>query len=86
MLLGLLLWSGVHLLANGDARGSVLFGAFLVYAVVDLVSASARGAIKSFTPVVKHDVIAVVAGTVLALVVMTFHRSLFGAAVVPFGV
>ena len=86
MLLGLLIWSGVHLLANGDRAGTVLFGAFLVYAVVDLVSAVARRAVKPFVPEKKFDVMAVVGGAVLAFVVMTFHRMLFGVPVVPFGV
>ncbi len=86
MLLGLLIWAGVHLLANGDTRGTVLFGAFVAYSLVDLVSAVNRHAVKTFTPTARHDVIAIVAGAVLALVVMTFHRSLFGAAVVSFGV
>ena len=86
MLLGLLLWASVHLLANGDRAGTVLFGAFLVYAVVDLVSAIGRGAVKSFVPMPKHDVIAIVGGTAVALAVMTFHRLLFGVPVVAFGV
>jgi len=86
MLLGLLVWAAVHLLANGDRTGTVLFGAFAGYALVDLASATARGAVKAFEPVVKHDVIAVVGGTMVALLVMTFHRLLFGPAVVPFGV
>jgi len=86
MLLGLLIWSIVHLLANGDRKGTVLFGAFALYAIVDLGSAIARGAVKSFEPAVKYDVMAVVGGTVVALVVMTFHRLLFGHPVVPFGV
>ncbi len=86
MLIGLLIWSTVHLLANGDARGTVLFGSFAAYAVIDLVSAVQRGAVKSFTPRFRADVISVVAGTIIALLVMTFHRSLFGPAVVPFGV
>ena len=85
MLVGLLLWSGVHLLANGDRTGTVLFGAFLAYAAVDLVSAIGRGAVKLFVPVPKHDVIAIVGGTAVALAVMTFHRLLFGVPVVPFG-
>jgi uncharacterized membrane protein len=85
MLLGLLLWASVHLLANGDRTGTALFGAFLAYAVVDLVSAVQRGAVKSFIPQRKHDVIAVVGGAAVALAVMTFHRILFGVAVVPFG-
>ena len=86
MLLGLLLWSAVHLFANGDRAGTVLFGAFLAYAIVDLVSAIARGAVKEFQPMVKHDVIAVVGGIAVALAVMTFHRMLFGVPVVAFGV
>lgn len=85
MLLGLIIWSLVHLLANGDRTGTVLFGAFLAYALIDLASAVRRGAVKSFEPVGKHDAIAVVAGVVVALAVMTFHRVLFGVAVVPFG-
>ena len=86
MLIGLLIWSGVHLLANGDLRGTVLFGAFFGYAVVDLFSAVQRHAVKAFEPAVRHDVIAVIAGIVVALVFMTFHRALFGVRVVPFGI
>ena len=85
MLLGLLLWASVHLLANGDRAGTVLFGAFLAYAIVDLVSAVQRGAVKAFVPVPKHDLIAVVGGAAVALAVMTFHRILFGVSAVPFG-
>jgi uncharacterized membrane protein len=86
MLIGLLIWSTVHLLANGDVRGTVLFGAFLAYAIVDLLSAIQRGAAKKTEPRVRADVIAVIAGIVIALLLMTFHRVLFGVRVVPFGV
>jgi uncharacterized membrane protein len=86
MLLGLLLWSGVHLLANGDLRGTVLFGAFFAYGVVDLVSAVARGTVKTFEPIARHDGIAIVGGIAAALVVMGLHRWLFGVKVVAFGV
>ena len=86
MLIALLIWSMVHLLANGDARGTILFGSFAAYAVVDLLSAMQRGAVKSFTPRLRADVICIVAGTAIALLVMTFHRFLFGPRVVSFGV
>ena len=86
MLIGLLIWSGVHFLANGDRTGILLFGGFFAYAVIDLVSAIARGAVKSFVPAAKYDVMAVVGGTAVALAVMTFHRLLFGVPVVSFGV
>jgi len=85
MLIGLLIWATVHLFANGDLRGTVLFGAFLAYAIVDLMSAIRRRAIKTFEPVARVDVIAILAGIVIALVLMTFHRVLFGVRVVPFG-
>ena len=86
MLIALLIWSVTHLLANGDARGTILFGTFAVYAVVDLTSAIQRGAVKTFTPRLRADVICVVAGGAIALLIMTFHRLLFGPVVVPFGV
>lgn len=86
MLLGVLIWAAVHLGANGDARGSVLFGAFVAWALIDLASAVRRKAVKEFEPVARQDVVAVVAGVVLALVVMTFHRTLFGVAPVSFSV
>lgn len=86
MLLGIMLWAAVHLCANGDTRGTLLFGGFLAWALVDLASVISRHAVKEFEPVARQDVIAVGAGVGLALVVMMFHRMLFGVAVVPFGV
>lgn len=81
MLIGIILWSAVHLLANGDAASTMLFGSFLVWAIVDLVSAVRRGAVKVFAPAWKHDAIAVVAGLALAWLVMRYHGALFGVAV-----
>lgn len=85
MLLGVAIWASVHLLANGDTRGTVLFASFLAYATVDLVSAVQRHATKLFAPTARHDLIAVVAGTIATLAVMALHRVLFGVAVVPWG-
>ena len=77
MLIGLMLWSGVHLLANGDVAGTILFGSFFVYSIVDLVSAISRHAVKPFVPTWKHDIIAVVSGVVLSWIVMRYHGPLF---------
>lgn len=85
MLLGVGIWALVHLLANGHAKAAVLFGAFLAYVVIDLMSALRRKTGAAFAPKTKHDVIAVVSGTLLALLVMAFHRMLFGPAVVNWG-
>ena len=86
LLLGTLIWSALHLLANGDLRGTVLFGTFLVYALVDLASVAARAPIEKFEPRARADAIALVAGIAISLLVMAFHRVLFGPRVVPFGV
>ena len=81
MLLGTILWSTGHLLANGDQASALLFGSFLVWAIIDLASALGR---KEPAPVVTKpiaDLIAVVAGTVLyALFVLGLHRVLFGVS------
>ncbi len=86
MLLGTIIWATVHLLANGELRTTLMFGGFLAWAVIDLVSAIARGAVKRFTPSVRFDLMAVVGGIVISLLIATFHRWLFGVAVVPWAV
>lgn len=85
MLLGVGLWAGVHLLANGEAKATLLFGAFLAYVAIDLVSAVRRRAVKSFVPAARQDAMAAGAGIVLALLTMAFHRSLFGVPAVAWG-
>lgn len=81
MLLGVIFWSAGHLLTNGDQASVVLFGAFLAWAILDLISAVNR---KEPAPVVTKpiaDLIAVVAGTVLyAVFVLFLHRLLFGVS------
>lgn len=81
MLVGVILWSGVHLLANGDLASTVLFGSFFAWALVDLASVVQRGAVKAFEPSWLHDAIAVGAGGALAWVVMRYHAQIFGVAV-----
>lgn len=85
MLIGVGIWAAVHLLANGELKATLLFGAFLAYVVIDLVSAIARGAVRKFVPAGRQDLMAIAAGIVLALLVMAFHRMLFGVKAVPWG-
>jgi uncharacterized membrane protein len=85
MLLGVIIWALVHLFANGSARATWLFGTFLAWAVIDLVSAIGRHAVKPFQPSARQGLIALLAGIALGLVVMLLHRPLFGVAVVPWG-
>ena len=44
MLLGVMLWAIAHLLANGTLADLLLFGSFLVWAVIDFVAARRRDA------------------------------------------
>ncbi|CAG0992218.1 hypothetical protein BURK1_02331 [Burkholderiales bacterium] len=85
MLAGTIVWSGVHLAANGKVASSVLFGAFLAWALVDLASAIRRRAVRTFAPRITHDAIAVAAGIAAMLAFAMLHRVLFGVRVVPFG-
>ncbi|MEO5699397.1 MAG: NnrU family protein [Casimicrobiaceae bacterium] len=78
MVIGVLLWSGVHLLANGDRRGTLLFGTFLAWSVVDLIASLRRGPIAPFEPALRYDLMAAVGGVVVAGVVMLLHPYLFG--------
>jgi len=38
MLIGTIIWSATHLIGNGDLASVLLFGGFLVWAVIDLIS------------------------------------------------
>nr|WP_295113416.1 NnrU family protein [uncultured Caulobacter sp.] len=81
MLLGVIFWSAGHLLANGDLASVTLFGAFLAWAILDLISALRRGEPAPVVVKPRADLIAVVAGTVLWCVFVFFlHRILFGVS------
>jgi uncharacterized membrane protein len=78
-LTGMILWSGGHLLANGDAASLILFGSFLVYSIIALIAVIPRGdpAPKVVRP--RSDIIAVVAGiAVFAVFGFWLHAWLFG--------
>ena len=83
MLAAIKLWALVHLVANGDLASMLLFGAFLAYAVVDVISAKRRGAAPQRAPV--HpllDVLTVVIGLIAYMGLMHAHAHLFGVAVI----
>jgi uncharacterized membrane protein len=65
MLLAVKLWATAHLLANGTLVAVLLFGAFLVWAVLDRIAAKRRAVarvIPGAPPSALNDVIALVAG------------------------
>ncbi len=82
MLVGVILWSGTHLLANGDVRTTLLFGTFLAFSIYALSSLLLAGKRATFTPAWKWDVIGVGMGLFIAIGVMHSHKLLFGVAAI----
>lgn len=84
MLLAVKTWAFAHLLANGDAASALLFGAFLLWAVADLIAVkrSDRGA-KVAAPKAVFDGVAIAAGlTVYAMVVQVLHVHIAGVPLI----
>ena len=83
MLLGVKLWAFAHLLANGMLADLILFGSFLLWAVVDFRSARRRqpAAAMQIVPTRRGTVLTVVIG-VVAWVLFAFflHKILIGVA------
>lgn len=80
MLAAVKLWALAHLLANGDLGGILIFGSFLVWAVLARISAKRRGerAIVA-NPSWIADAVAVVGGVIIwALVLTRLHALLIG--------
>ena len=82
MLWSIALWALVHLLANGDLAGLLLFGGFGVYALCAMWSQTLRGARPAQTRrAIAGDISTIVAGLVAYALLLKFHASLFGVAV-----
>ena len=80
MLIATLIWSGLHLLANGELAATWLFGAFAAYAVLNLLVSVVRGrpGLPLKKPVAwKFDVMAVAGGVVVYAVFLKLHGWLF---------
>lgn len=88
MLLSVKIWAPAHLLVNGDLASILLFGGFLVWAIVDRIAVKKRvraGLATEPAPgPVKWDVAAVLAGGLVYLAFLFYlHRLLFGVAPIP---
>ncbi len=74
MSLGIALWSGGHLLVNGQRSDVWLFGTFLVVSLADILLSELRGKRPDYVPRLRSDVIAVAVGMVLyAVFLLGFH-------------
>ncbi len=82
MLWSITLWALVHLLANGDLAGLLLFGGFGLYAFYAMWSQNRRGVRPvHIRRAIAGDVGAVVAGVIAYALLLKFHENLFGVAV-----
>lgn len=81
MMIGVGLWAAVHMIANGDRNGLILFGAFLVYSIISIWSANRRGPAAGYAPVSRKDISAVIAGIVVYAILLFAHPFLFGAKI-----
>lgn len=81
MLAGILIWSGLHLLANGDLASNVMFGAFALWSVFAILSAERRGKrLGSGEGSLKVDLAGAIAGLLAYALVFRFHADLFGVS------
>ncbi|MGY6627936.1 MAG: NnrU family protein [Oceanicaulis sp.] len=84
MTLAVFLWSGAHLLANGEQASIVLFGSFFAWSIVILIEAYARGGQFARPGRWGADAAAIVIGLGAAALFAYFHMQLFGVAVFEF--
>lgn len=87
MVLGVKLWAAAHLLANGRLADVLLFGAFLLWAVIDFRSARARdraqGLVRPPGRLSRDALVVVIGGLAWLVFAKYLHVPLIG--VNPFG-
>ncbi|SAK51516.1 NnrU family protein [Caballeronia ptereochthonis] len=87
MLLAVILWALSHLITNGTLNDVLLFGAFLVWAVADLISVGRRAHVRPVPGApasAMNDVIVVVGGLGLyAFMLLWGHAHLIGVSPIP---
>lgn len=82
MIAGIAVWAGLHLLANGDLAGLLLFGSFFVYALFDLGVRWERPAAEARVYPPGYDMALVLIAVLAYATILTLHPLLFGHAVV----
>ncbi|MEP3049299.1 MAG: NnrU family protein [Roseibium sp.] len=88
MLVAIKLWAFSHLLANGDLASVLLFGSFLIWAVVDRISVKRRSRAATVdvpvvtTPGKFNDIVVILVGLVIyGLFVWKLHALAIGVPV-----
>jgi uncharacterized membrane protein len=80
---GIVLWSFGHLLSNGMLHDVLLFGTFLLLAVLDIILSTVRGKRPGHVPQIRSDMTAVVSGVVLyAIFLFGVHPYIFNVPII----
>lgn len=83
MMIGITIWSGAHLAANGDLSSILLFGGFFIYAIFSIIAVSHREEFRPADPVPKYrDAIAIIFIAISYAVIFKFHHLVSGVQLV----
>jgi len=82
MLLSVKLWAIGHLLINGDLASMLLFGSFLIYGVVAMISANRRSEwVKPEAKPMWMTFLVIIVGLAAYIAIAMFHAQLFGVSI-----
>ena len=82
MLIAILIWSFVHLIANGDLRSIILFSSFGVYALIDIIfSKKVLTTNNTLNCTLTKDIIVIVIGLLVYAIIVYFHRYIAGVVI-----
>lgn len=81
MLAGVKFWALAHLLVNGEVRSIILFGSFLLYAVIDRIAVKRRGEPTPAPGPLQNDLIAgLVGAAAFAAIYFFLHPYIAGVS------
>jgi uncharacterized membrane protein len=84
MSIGIALWATGHLLSNGHYYDVLMFGMFLLLALMDIFLSTLRGKRPGHEPRARSDVVAVVTGVILyAVFLFGFHPYVLHLPIIP---
>ena len=82
MLIGIFIWSFVHLITNGDLRSIILFGSFGLYVLIDIFFSK-----KVLTTNIEakytlsKDIMVIIIGLVAYLIIVYYHQFIAGVTI-----
>ena len=82
MLIGILIWSFVHLIANGDLRSIILFGSFGLYALIDIFFSKkvlTTNIAAKYT--LSKDIMVIIIGLAAYLIIVYYHQFIVGVTI-----